>query len=97
MKFILSFILSFLILAFPVGGKPVFYYLFNIAAPMTEGIYDGLKKGAKASLEKGQEAGWGLFTNAVPPSKNSSKRQVAKPQDNIQESDNEKLEALIKD
>lgn len=101
-KFFISFTISFLILAFPISGKPVFYYLFQVTAPMTTGIYDGIKTGAKNSFKKGQEVGWSFFTNATPPEKN--KKPPKKPIADIEahnhevhsEKDNKQLEAFIK-
>jgi hypothetical protein len=96
-KFMISFTISFLILAFPIKGKPVFYYLFKVAAPMTEGVYDGIKTGANASLKKGAEVGWSFFTNAVPPS--GKKEEIEDIEANVEEKhfekDNKQLEALI--
>ena len=95
-KFFISFTISFLILAFPINGKPVFYYLFKVAAPMTEGVYDGIKSGANASLKKGKEVGWSFFTNAVPP---SGKEEIEDIEANVEEKHfekyNKQLEALI--
>lgn len=98
-RFFISFSISFLILAFPISGKPVFYYLFKMAAPMTEGIYDGIKTGASASLKKGQEVGWSFFTNAIPPEKKQSstkEKMIEEIEENHFEKDNKQLEALIK-
>lgn len=96
-KFMISFTISFLILAFPINGKPVFYYLFKVAAPMTEGVYDGIKSGANASLQKGKEVGWGFFTNAIPPNgKKEAKEIETDVEEKHFEKDNKQLEALIK-
>lgn len=95
-KFMISFTISFLILAFPISGKPVFYYLFKIAAPMTEGVYDGIRSGANASLKKGKEVGWSFFTNAVPPSEKTEVQEIETDVDEKHfEKDNKQLEALI--
>ena len=97
-KFSISFVISFLILAFPINGKPVFYYVFQVAAPMTNGIYDGIKTGANESLKKGKEVGWSFFTNAIPPSNNSELSEIETDvSERHFEKDNIQLEKLIDD
>ena len=62
LKFILAFIISFLILAFPVGERTLFSHLHEFTAPWVQEVFQKMKAGVSQSSDWSRK----VFTNSSP-------------------------------
>lgn len=65
-KFTIAFSLSYLILSFNIGNKPIFYHLNGFTGPVGENIQNSLGKSVTTSLKKSKELGKQLFESSSP-------------------------------
>jgi len=65
-KFFLYFSISFIILSFPLGEKPLFEHVNKFAKPYTTNIYKSVKSNVTSGLNKGSQIGHDLFLNTTP-------------------------------
>ncbi|MDC1173752.1 hypothetical protein OAT67_00020 [Bacteriovoracaceae bacterium] len=64
-KFFIYFTLSFIILSFPVGNKPIFSHLNKVAKPYTTELFADLSEKAKDNLQAGKEIGQKMFSTNI--------------------------------
>lgn len=82
-KFCLYFSISFIILSFPLGEKPLFEHVNKFAKPYTTNIYKSVKSNVSTGITKGSQLGHDLFLNTSPKidkvkTKNSSVKKSEK-------------------
>lgn len=65
-KFLFSFVISFMILSFPMGNRVLFDHLTGITQPITDKVFSFLKTNAKENLKLGKEITGKLLNNTVP-------------------------------
>ncbi|OUR93117.1 hypothetical protein A9Q84_21685 [Halobacteriovorax marinus] len=65
-KFCLYFSISFIILSFPLGEKPLFEHVNKFTKPYTENIYKSVKTNVNSGINKGSQLGQELFSNTSP-------------------------------
>jgi len=66
LKFVISFCLSFLLLSIPVQNKPLFFYLYGWAQPITEEVFSGSKEVLLNGVKQSKNFGKKLFSNTAP-------------------------------
>lgn len=64
-KFAIYFTISFIILSFPIGSKPIFSHLNKVAKPYTTELFANLTDKAKDNLEAGKEIGKKMFSTKI--------------------------------
>ncbi|MCP4913929.1 MAG: hypothetical protein GY909_12525 [Oligoflexia bacterium] len=64
-KFAIYFSLSFIILSFPVGNKPIFNHLNKVAQPYTTELFSSFFDKAKDNIQTGKEFGKKLFSTKI--------------------------------
>jgi len=65
-KFSIYFVVSFIILSFPLNKKPIFEYAHEWSKPITLQIYDHIKNQSKSILKSTIEFSKNIFKNSTP-------------------------------
>ena len=98
LKFILYFIVSFVILSFPVSDKTLFAHLNKMTAPVSKTILQKIEIGIKKSSSWSKK----IFTNSTPNKKDTAhineKREVRKDvaKESYTPEERELLEKILK-
>lgn len=94
-KIILYFSASFFILNIPFNGHPLFYSLEKAAAPLTTKLFSFMKSHSEDSINRTKK----LFTNTIPPKKDSvkiKKSGTKKPMGKYTDEEQEFLKEILK-
>ncbi len=80
LKFIFSFIVSFLILAFPISNQTIFSYINEATSPFTQRVFQKIKTG----IHQGSNWSKKIFTNSTPTEDKISSRQSSTQKQKIE-------------
>lgn len=66
LKFTMTFVISFIILSFPINQRTIFHHITNQTRPYTSKIFSSLHKQLGNSIDETKKFGKKLFSNADP-------------------------------
>lgn len=93
-KFTISFVISYIILTMPFGGRSLFYHINKVTGPIGTDVSKSIKSNISNSFKKTQKIGKQLFINSNPPNDPEVHDQIKRKQAAIVKKRKSFLDAL---